>query len=156
MFQYEQTSDEFLVRYILTHEKVYGRASDDFAPPVAEFKPRMDGVIYVLLKRDGLALGLWALMPHSPILFEVHTCLLPHAWGETAIEAVPGFLDWVWKNTTCERLITSIPEFNRAAKRFAERGGMVQYGLNPKAFKKTGTLHNVLMLGLSRPESLCP
>lgn len=151
MFSYEPSTDAFLIRYILTHEKVYGRASDDFAPPVAEFQPRLEGITYVLLKRDGLHLGLWALMPHSPVLWEVHTCLLPQAWGETAHEAVPGFLEWVWKSTTCKRLITSVPAFNRAALKFAKFAGMKEYGINEDGFQKGNRLHNIHMLGISRP-----
>ncbi len=155
-FTYERTVDASLIRYILTHEKVYGRASDDFAPPVAEFQPHMDGVTYVLLKRDGLALGLWAIVPHSPVLWELHTALLPHAWGPTAREAWPGFLEWLWTNTTCKRLITSVPEFNRAALKIGREWGFAEYGVNEDGFQKGNRMHNIHMLGLSRPSALNP
>jgi hypothetical protein len=151
-FQIEATTDVFIVRHILTHPKIYRRASDDFALPVGQFQPAMQGIVYVLLKCNGLHMGLWGLCPHSKILWEVHTCLLPQAWGETARAAVPHFLQWVWDNTPCKRIITSVPHFNRAALKFALGSGMTEYGLNPGAFQKWGKLYDVHMLGLSRPE----
>ena len=154
MYSFERTEDVDLIRYVIAHPKVYGRASDDFAPPREQYQPNMDPRIwYVLAKLDGLVLGLWGLFPHSDILWEVHTCLLPHAWGTVGHEASLAFLEWLWKHSPCRRLITSVPEFNRVAKRFAERAGMVEYGVNPLAYQKTKVLHNLIMLGCSRPDS---
>lgn len=153
MFTFEQTNDEFLIRYILTHKKIYGRASDDFAPPVADFRPHMLGVHYILLLMNGHTMGLWALVPHSTVLWELHTALLPQAWGEIAREAFPHFLHWLWENTTCQRLITAVPAHNRAALKIGREWGFFEWGVNFKAFQKWGKLYDIHMLGLNRPST---
>lgn len=90
----------------------------------------------------------------SPILFKVHTCVLPIGRGIWANEAAKKMALWIWEHTECQRIVTDVPENNRLALKFAEAAGMQQFGVNPKSYKKGGKLLDVILLGLSRPESL--
>lgn len=146
----ERTHDMALVREIIRHPKIYGPASDDFSPPRETFEPEQ-GPWYILLKEEDKILGLWALCPHSQIVWEVHTCMLPTAWGTKARDAAQLLLSWVWENTTCVRLITQVPDSNPVALRFAENAGLVEYGRNPFAFQKHNRLYTVHELGITRP-----
>lgn len=153
MFTFETSKDVQLIKRIITEPSIYRGSRDDFSPEPDQFKPP-SGMLYVLAYQDGVHIGLWALAPHSRILWEVHTCILPEFWGDVAASASISFLEWVWIHTPCQRLFTSVPGTNKLAKRFAERAGMQIYGVNPKAYQKDGNLIDLIMLGISRPEVL--
>jgi RimJ/RimL family protein N-acetyltransferase len=107
--------------------------------------------MYVLVKDGAEVLGCFLLVQQTPIVTEIHTALLPAAWGARARAAAQGIVLWLWANTECERLITSVPAYNRQALKYAQRAGMTQYGVNPRSYKKRGALVDQILLGLSRP-----
>ena len=145
----ERTTNMPLIRKILTDERVFGKMADDFAPPREQYEP-LEHPEMIYLAVNGKQ-GIFALIPHSRIMYEIHTCLHPELWGAQALEAAASLLAWVWANTICERLITSVPQHNRTALRFAQKAGLEIYGTNPRAFMKNGRLENIVMLGISRP-----
>lgn len=153
-FTFEFTEDVALIRHCICEPRVYRRCADDYAPPAEDFQPRMNhGLLYVLCWRGRELIGLWILLPHSPILYELHTCVLPEHWGPTALAAGLALLSWIWDNMRCQRLITAVPVYNRPALKIALRAGFIEWGVNSQATMKWGRLHDVTMLGISRP---CP
>ncbi len=152
-FIFERTTDLELVRSIITHPKIYDHVSDDGCPPADQFKPLDNPVIwYVLVVECEVLLGMWTFMPQNTACWEVHTCLLPVAWGDLGREAAKAMAEWIWKNTPCRRLVTNVPVMNRMALKFAKAAGMEEYGVNPKSYLKRGTLHDQILLGMSKPE----
>lgn len=152
MISLGRTTDYALIREIVTHPRIYPAISDDFSPRPEDWRPIKDeSVWYVLVKDGDEALGLWAFVPHNRICWEVHTCLLPKAYGLLAREAVKLMHSWLWENTECLRVTTEVPVYNRQALRFAIKAGMKQIGINEKSFMKNGKLHDVIVLGISRP-----
>ena len=150
---FERTTDLNLVREILTHPKIYPRMIDDFSPPAEDFIPvEHERVWYVLVRDGGEILGLWMVVFVSPILAEIHTCLLPHAWGERAAIAAKEAIRWLFAHSELQRIFTHVPAFNRLALRFAKASGMTEFGRHPKSFLFDGILHDQFMLGLSRGE----
>jgi RimJ/RimL family protein N-acetyltransferase len=151
-FRFERTGDLELVRRILTHPRIWRHISDDGSPPPEEFRPPEHPSIWYVLVWDGEELlGLWMLVPHNTVCWEIHTALLPQAWGERARRAARECVAWIWRETPCQRLITAVPASNRLALRFAERAGMRVWGVNEKSFLRGGRLEDQIMLGLSRP-----
>jgi len=149
---FEPTKDYARLRAVATHDKLWNHLSDDFAPPKDEWRPSENEALLYVQAWDGAEeLGFFMLAPHSPVLYEIHTALLPCAWGERAAEAARGIVDWLWANTSCLRLITSVPASNRLALRFAKAAGMAAYGVNPASYMKRGKLEDLILLGLSRP-----
>lgn len=150
--QFERTQDYALIKQIITHEKVFPYSSDDYTPSPKDYEPiKSDLIWYVLVKDGEELLGMWTFIPQNAICWEIHTTLLPNAWGERAIKAAKELADWVWKNTPCLRVITNVPEYNRLALRFAKAAGLEPFGLNCKSYMKTGILHDQIMLGVSKP-----
>lgn len=150
--KFERSEDWELIKKIVRHPKIYPSASDDFSPPAEEWEPvRHKDAWYVIASDEGETLGLWALLPDNRICWKVHTCLLPKAYGERARIAVGEFSAWVWANTSCLRVITDVPIYNRLALKFALHAGLTQFGLNPRSYMKNGKLHDVVMLGISKP-----
>jgi RimJ/RimL family protein N-acetyltransferase len=150
--QFDRSWDWQLIKGVVTHPRVYPHISDDFCPPAEQWEPnRHESIWYVVVRDGGELLGLWMFVPHNAICWEIHTCLLPSAWGRRAREAAQQGWAWLWANSSCVRVITDVPECNRLALRFARAAGMTQYGLNPKSYMKNGQLHDVILLGISRP-----
>lgn len=155
---FERTSDFDLVRSIMTHPRVYPHITDDGCPPVEEFHPSEDRMLwYILVRNAGKPVGLWLFVPTNAVCWEVHTCLLPEAWGDVGREAAKRMAEWIWQYTACRRIITNVPECNRLALRFAKAAGMLEFGRNEASFLKNGRLHAQIMLGLTKEEvNECP
>ncbi len=148
---FEPTQDMALVKQIITHPKLWPHLSDDFSPPPEDFEPiQAQGIVYLLVLDGEQVLGCFILHPHSAIIWEVHTCLLPEAWGRSE-EATKGGTEWVWSNLNCIRLITNVPTINKLALRLAKHSGMQEFGCNPDSFAKGGKVYSMSMLGVSRP-----
>src|SRR5262245_35678219 len=156
MITFERTTDWETVKAIVTHPRVYPHVSDDGSPAAEQWEPIKDGLVwYVLVKDDGLILGLWVLVPENAICWKAHTCLLPAAYGAKARMAAAGLTAWIWGNTPCLRVITDVPDYNRLALKFAKEAGMEEYGVNARSYMKNKMLHDQILLGISKPVTLC-
>jgi RimJ/RimL family protein N-acetyltransferase len=157
MLTFERTQDLELVRSILTHPRIYPWISDDGAPAAADFQPVDHPAIWYVLVKEQLCggdrvLGLFLFTPQGAACWEVHTCLLPIAWGRRAAAAAAGAAEWLFEQTSCSRIVTTVPAYNRLALRFARAAGMTEYGRNPASYLKNGKLHDQVLLGLSRED----
>lgn len=149
---FELSRDYRLIRQIITDVAVYPHVTDDDSPPPEEYQPPQHEAVSYVLARDGEdLLGCWIFIPQTRVLWEVHTCLLPIAYGERAYKAGKGVIQWLWENTECLRLISNVPSYNRLAAKYAERCGMVEYGINWASWLKDGKLHAQILYGVSKP-----
>ncbi len=148
---FEPSRDWELIKDIVTHPKIYSFVSDDFSPAPEMWQPIQQDAAHYIIVRDGdELLGMWAFYEHCTIVWDVHTCLLPLAWGERGRRAAKEMAEWVWNNTRCIRLITEVPQPNRLALRFARAAGMTEYGFNPDSYMKNGRLYGMYLLGISK------
>jgi RimJ/RimL family protein N-acetyltransferase len=151
MIRFERSREYSTIGAIMRNPKLYGACADDFSPAREQFEPRTDDAIwYVLVWEGKVLLGLFALAPQNAVCWELHTRLLPEAWGSVAAAAAAGIVEWIWAHTPCLRLVTVCPAYNRLAIRFAERAGMSRYGVNPRSWQKGGELFDQVLLGLSK------
>jgi hypothetical protein len=151
MIEFERTTDYALVRAILTHPAIYPHITDDGCPAADQFQVLEHPSIWYVLVRDGAeVLGLWMFAPQGAACWEVHTCLLPCAYGDRAKQASRAMAEWIFTHTPCQRIVTTVPAYNRLALRFAERAGMTRFGTNERSYLKGNTLHNQILLGLSK------
>lgn len=150
------------IRAAMTHPRVYPHIADDSCPDAKDFQPVLDGPFVYLGAFDSVDehdpfdefeyLGLFMIHPHSTVLWEGHTCLLPNAWGPRSIPAAQAAIRWVFENTPCQRFVTTVPEGNPLALRLARKAGMTEYGRNPKSLQRGGILIDQTLLGLNKEE----
>lgn len=151
MVEVERTHDMQLVKQAMTHPRVYPWLIDDTCPPADSFKPiDHPNIAYISVRVNGEPGGVFMFVQTNGCTMEVHTALLPNAWGATALEAQQKACGWVWDNTRAERIITQVPADNTLARRYAERAGFAVYGINPRSFLRNGQLHDIVLLGISR------
>jgi hypothetical protein len=148
----ETTDDQRLIKTICTHEKVWPMTCDDYTPSAEAWKPPVgNGITWLLASDEEGILGLFCLIAENSVCWQVHVMMLPYAWGPPTVKATLDMYEWVWKNTTCVRLTGSIPIDNPLTIGLAIRSGMVEFGVNPKSFKRKGKLLDQVLFGISRP-----
>lgn len=153
---FERTQDYDLVKRIVTHPRIYKRIVEDHGPKPEDWQaPQHDAILYMLALDPNLKLlGLFMFHPITSVCLEVHTCLYPGKQA-TAYQAFREMISWIWENTTYERVIGSVPAYNQPACEMAKQAGFRAHGRNVRAFRKFGKLHDLVLLGVSRPEALC-
>lgn len=144
----ERTFDRQLITDCVTHEHVWRMSADDtpldrtfFFPPI----PLNDSIIWLQAGDYGVFMG----QKMNHVTFEVHTILLPSARGKAQQIAIKA-MQWLFDNTGCLRITTSVPAYNKLAARLAIKAGMTQFGVNHKSFQKDGVLHDQLLFGINK------
>ena len=147
------TLDEAKIKTTVTHPAIWPHVSDDSCK-VDDYTPHMNGVLWLEVVEDQ-SLGVYLVHPHNSVTYEIHTCLLPIAWGSKARQAGKLVLDWMFANTPCQKVITQVPQTNALALRYAKRCGMVVEGNNRQSFLKNGQLLDMTQLGITKKEHTC-
>lgn len=150
-----RTHDMALVEVIVRNPAIWPHIHDDGTPedwvPVDH-----DGFYWMLVTLpDGQTGGVFLVHAVNSHCYEMHTCLLPEAWGALAYEAGQKLAAWVFAELDCHKLITNVPAYNRLALRFAKRGGMQQEGINRASFMRNGVMVDQIMLGITKEELIC-
>jgi hypothetical protein len=147
-------ADADVANRIIHHPEVYPDMCDDYADPAHTQLGRyllQQETLYLLHPN---AYTIFCFAPRTLTLFEVHTMIEPAGRGAEAVFAAREALKWLFENTTCAKVITYVPFFNRKARIFARKVGLVDEGVCTKSFKKDGTLHDQWVLGIEK-EALC-
>lgn len=149
-----RTEDWQVVVDILTHPSVLPHVSDD-----SGFKldvPLISENLYWILIHDGdELLGMFLAHPQNMVTYEVHTCLLPNAYRGRSKQAAESSLQWMFDNTSCLKITTNVPEYNKLALRFARLVGLQNEGINRKSYMKNKQLMDQYVLGITKEEFLC-
>ena len=148
--QFSRLTDMELVRRTITHPAIYEAMRDDSSPTADEFQPvAHEAIWYVGVEDEGRFMGLWMFVPLTGICWEAHTCLLPEAWGKS-VDYAKACVQWVWENTTCERIVGKIPLHNRLIYRMTEKTGFHEFGVNRGSYRKGGVLCDQIWMGISK------
>lgn len=140
------------VAAILSHPSIFRHVGDD---SVLACAPLDHDAFHWMMVDDGEPVGVFLVHAHNSICYEMHTSILPRAWGQKAADAAQMLLAWAFNATPCAKMVTAVPAYNRSAFRFAKAGGMKQEGVNRQSFLHEGTLIDQIMLGITKQEWLC-
>ena len=146
----ERSVNYALLDYIAKEPSIWEATRDDF-PPDDYTVPQGNGIYYLLAHDGDDLLGFCAFWPQNAVCFDAHLCFRPCAYGKRASFAFRIMLNWMWINTKAQRIVGSIPVYNRLAIAFCKRAGGTVYGVNPKSWVRDGKLHDQVLIGMSRP-----
>lgn len=152
----ERTHDMALVASIMRDPAIWPHVHDDSTPD--DWTPTdADSFYWMLVTLDsGDVGGVFLAHPLNTYCYEMHTCMLPHTWGAQAAAAAQMLAGHVFNELGAHKLVTNVPAYNRAARRFAIAGGMQQEGINRVSFMKNGRMIDQIMLGITKQEwKLC-
>jgi len=143
----EFTDDEAFVRYCLTSPKAWRMGIDDL------FKDIDPSKLVRIEKREDLwvrtPVGVFIGRPMNCVTYDFHIALLRSAEGR-AVDVSKQVIQFVFLNTSAQRLTASVPSFNLLARRLAEKSGFELIGINEKSFLRDGILHDQHFYGISR------
>jgi RimJ/RimL family protein N-acetyltransferase len=148
----ERTHDMRLVREIMSDPAIFTHIHDD---SVIECDPIDHEGFNWMLVSDSAPAGVFLVHAMNSVCYQMHTALLPCIWGQDAANAAQMLLAWAFNDTDCQKMITAVPAYNRAALRFAKAGGMTQEGINRASFMRNGALIDQIMLGITKQEWIC-
>lgn len=141
-----------MIRELATHPSIFPHVHDDYFPYPEDWKPIESDIVRYLLAADEKApFGMGIFIPDTNTCWKAHVGFLPHSYGPLALTSFNLMLDWMWKNSTAERIIGEIPSQNRRAIQFAKRAGFEEYGVNVKSTRRGGELLDQVCLGISKP-----
>ena len=150
----ERSVDYDLIREVLVSDaRAYQAMGDDATPPAAEFEPNRHPQIVYLIVWDGepeRVGGLFVFVPTNGVSFDAHFWVSRQFRGPRGREFGRAALRWMLEIPGVERITGAIAEDLPQAIRYARDCGLVEYGRNPRAIRKGGQLHDVVLLGISR------
>lgn len=148
---FSRTTDMRAVRELLTEARSWRRMTDDAAPSPESFQPApRDRLVYVLCHRGAQVVALFVLVSNFHEA-EVHFCFSPEVWGRTK-EIGRAFLDWVWRETSLNRLVAPCPAHNRLALKLAKACGFTEIATERDAVQKNDRLYDRIILERSRED----
>ena len=140
---------------IVQDESVFGMMMDDHS---AAYRGQsvgesfLTGPYMMLHPAPGI---LFMLSPRTLTMFELHTMIKKEARGKNALIAARKATAYLFKNSSCEKIITMVPEFNKPAMIFARRFGFLIEGVCKQSFRRDGKLTDQVMFGLEKERFLC-
>lgn len=150
-----RTHDMALVASIMGHPAIWPHIHEDGTDEPMPLDH--EAVNWMLVHEHGSVAGVFLVHPLTSVCYQMHTCLLPWTWGGVAQQAAQGLLSWAFTYTECQKMVTNVPAYNRAALRFARAGGMQQEGVNRASFMRNGELIDQIILGITKQEwTSCP
>lgn len=114
-------------------------------------EPDLVNECWLGILKDGEYAGFFRIAQITSVLFECHVCILKEHRGESDKYAYKAY-EWILENLEAEKLILSIPEFNKAAITYAKKIGFVNQGYNCNSYKREGKLCAMLNLGITKKE----
>lgn len=138
-----RTTDEELIRSILTHPRVWARVAEDGIEP-HEYRPLRHPRVFYLVRDEKLC----SFKPVNGVTWEHHIAATP---GEGGIEQFAlDCVEWMFENTPAEKLVAMPPSFNWHAAALARRIGYRDEGRITRCVKWRGRLHDMLVLGIEK------
>ena len=146
------TIEDFdFVMQFTTPEAGWDDVSDDFTRDA----DKEAAVLAVLTDPHTICLApdqnsFWVFQQRTTIMYEGHVQLLPPGRGKTGFQAGKAAITWMFKNTSCQKIIGFTPADNKKAVLFALKMGFKIEGRCTRSRMYNGVLHDQIITGLSK------
>lgn len=145
--------DMEIVKKAITAPSVWKFAADDLSGCPDSFTPKTEAFYLGSWEEDDGCtrfLGMFMCSPITGTVVDLHTCLLPAAWGEKAKECAHVTREWIWANTPYTKITGAIPANNRALLKFTKDVGMREYGVCRDAWLKGGKTWDLILVEINK------
>ena len=132
---------------IITNPCIYPDVIDDGSLGPEDFRIHEGVTALVVYDPEPIACSI--LYPRNICTYEIHTQTLPEG-RRKSYEYGRTMLAWIWDNTPVEKLVASIPEYNRRALLYTLRLGFKIEGICPRSFMRNGELMDQTHIGIER------
>jgi RimJ/RimL family protein N-acetyltransferase len=145
------TDDIEFIKTVMANDAVWPHVSDDMCGNKDEFEPDT-GLLYLSVEDDGERVGFFAVSAINSICCEIHTVMLPIAWGKT-LRYTAEVIDWLFIETGFLKIMTFVPEINKKALNLALKSGLKIEGYLSHSFIKDGNLIGQHILGVCKGDA---
>lgn len=142
------TSDLDFIKSVMTNEAVWPHISDDMCGSRLEFEPDSSH-LYLAVDDGGERMGFFAIRAVNSICCEIHTVMLPAAWGKT-LKYTSAVIEWIFSETIFLKIVSFVPETNKKALKLALKSGLQIEGFLSSSFIKSGNLIGQHVLSINK------
>ena len=143
----KQTFDIEKISEITNHKDVIDWINDDGTK--GRYTPVLSpNVLYLI---DDTCSGVIRVDPLNSVSCTVHIATLPTMWG-TGHSFVRDAIKWGLKNTTYQKVVAIIPEYNSFAIKLVSDLSFKKEGVLTKSFLKNWKMHDQFIYGLNKGE----
>lgn len=147
-------SDIDFILYVINHPDINEISKDDGLYEINKDNVGLyigsEFITILIPSIDQVDIGFFLFIQHNIVTIELHTCILPKYRGLKVIEAAQLVKDYLWNDTQYRKIVTQIPQYNKAAIWMALKCGFEKEGINKLSFKKDGILFDQYYLGLCK------
>lgn len=137
-----------LVKTILTTDGIWEHIGGHRSTK-EQFKPAEDW-LYVVGVVDGEAVALVLVHDTAEGDKKCHVQIIPKHRKEHGKEFGVKGMEWIWSNTTINRMVASIPELYPNVIKYAKLQGFTIFCTVEKAYEKDGLLYDNFLLEIKR------
>lgn len=151
--------DADTVKRIYCHPEVFPYITDDgISPGDLDFTQILATPVahFMIASEDDIDIGVFLFYPVNTVTYELHTAFLPGHRGDVVKRAALMAREYIWNETPCRKVVTSVPANNRQAYVMARWCGMEREGINRGSFLKHGELLDQYTMGICKEVSKCP
>lgn len=146
-----QCHSQEIINGIWRSDGVFEHIRDDHTGDPQQTDIQMQGVIHLLPIVNNEIIGDVSFRVKSSVLVEAHIAILPKFQARYAFKAAKMGLEWIWRNTHVEKIVSMTPDTLPHIKKFILKLGFELEGVNKCSFLKDGVLYNQYYGGLRRP-----
>ena len=141
-----------IVKKVLTDNSVWDGSSED-GQSIQDFNPiESDRIKYLWIEYNKNTIGVFVLFTESSSAIQAHIAILK-GFRFLAMKCVMALFCFFLELPDCfQKLNAQIPSYNNGCIRLALASGFKQEGVNRMSIKKNGSLHDQIILGLTRTE----
>lgn len=99
--------------------------------------------------KDGVYVGFFRIAQITSVLFDCHVCILKEH-RRNVVEYAKKAYRWILEYLPAQKLMVSIPEFNKKAIAYSKKIGFIEQGFNSDSYIRNGELCGMIQLGITR------
>ena len=120
-----RSRDYAAIRALCVHPKIFPLIADDFHPdPKTWVMPENDQIVYLLASDDEGPFGFGIFHPRNLACWAGHFGFLPRGYGADARKSFQRMLQWMWENTTAQKVVGEIVRENVLGHPLRPLGGI--------------------------------
>lgn len=146
----ERTINKEAICRVFNHPQVFPWLTDDTSPPF--YEPVIHPQVTYLI--DDTKEGVIRIDPLNGISCNVHIATTPIMWG-SAHGFVRDAIKWGFENTKYMKVVAIVPAFNDLTLKLVKEVGFIQEGILKRSFLKNWKLHDQVIFGLSKRDTIC-
>lgn len=146
-----RTFDVDLIKSVMFRPDVFATVAEDGCTE-DDLVINVNSECWLKVEADGQLIGVYNYHVINSTTVQIHPAIFPEYRGKLALQSGKLALLWLVENSNYQKVICAIPDIYRNVILFAMQCGLVKEGNNRRSYLKSGKIHDMIWLGITRPE----